>query len=113
MQRDLLDEPPGDEKESARSIPAAVEASGGLEQGAVVGGDALVLAEVLEPGLDDEHLEPAVRVLGVTVDVPADGAVAAAGPLAPPPGAAGPPRLRGVHPGPARAPHPGPLPPER
>src|SRR5205809_6430374 len=83
----LLRLPPRDVVAHARSVPAAVEAGGGLEQSAVVGGDALVLAEVLEPGLDDEHLEPPVRVLGVAVDAPANGAVAAADRLEPPYGA--------------------------
>src|SRR2546425_2236323 len=78
---------PRDVVPDTRTLLTAVEASGGLEQRAVIGGDALVLAEVLHPGLDDEHLEPAVRVFGVTVDVPADGAVAAADRLEPPHGA--------------------------
>src|SRR2546428_6404107 len=80
---------PRDVVPDTRTLLTAVEAGGGLEQRAVIGGDALVLAEVLDPGLDDEHLEPPVRVLGVAVDAPADGAVAAADRLQPPDGAPG------------------------
>src|SRR5215510_16067659 len=52
---------PRDVMADERPAVAAMEAGGGLEQDAVGGGDALVLAEVLEPRLDHEHLEPAVR----------------------------------------------------
>src|SRR5256712_3351591 len=88
---------PRDVVPDTRTLLTAVEAGGGLEQRAVIGGDALVLAEVLDPGLDDEHLEPPVRVLGVAVDAPADGAVAAADRLQPPHGAQELLGLVGVH----------------
>src|SRR5438128_885656 len=47
-----------------------------LEHHAIAGGDAFVLAEMLEPRLDDERLDPSTRVGRVLVDVPADRAVA-------------------------------------
>ena len=93
----LLRLPPRDVVAHEGSVGAAVEAGGGLEQDAVAGGDALVLSEVLDPGLDDEHLELPARVRGVAVHVPADGAVAAADRLEPPHGAQELLGLVGVH----------------
>ena len=61
-----------------RPVTAAMESRRRVERDAVAGGDALVLPEVLEPRLDDERLDPARRITGILVDVPADRAVAPA-----------------------------------
>src|SRR2546428_14174198 len=60
----LLGLPSRDVVPHARSLPAAVEAGGGLEQGAVVGGGALVLAGVVAPGLAARKPQPAVPGTG-------------------------------------------------
>src|SRR6266850_4900297 len=56
----------------------AVEASNALLDGPIANGDALMLAQVLEPGLDDERFDITPLVCRVLVDSPADGAIPAA-----------------------------------
>src|SRR6267142_3909633 len=58
--------------------PGDVEASNALLDRPITSGDALMLAQVLEPGLDDERFDVAPLVCWIVVDGPADGAIAAA-----------------------------------
>src|SRR2546422_7211075 len=58
--------------------PGDVEASNALLHGPITNGDALMLAQVLEPGLDDERFDITPLVCWVLVDSPADSAIPAA-----------------------------------
>src|SRR2546427_6946443 len=55
--------------------PGDVEASNALLDGPITDGDALMLAQVLEPGLDDERFDITPLLCWVLVDSPADGAI--------------------------------------
>src|SRR6266850_1635875 len=55
--------------------PGDVEASNALLDGPITNGDALMLAQVLEPGLDDERFDITPLLCWVLVDSPADGAI--------------------------------------
>ena len=57
---------------------AAVEGAHALLQPPVLDGDALVLAQVVEPALEQERLHPPARVRGVGEELPEEGAVARA-----------------------------------
>src|SRR5438128_7989580 len=58
--------------------PGDVEASNALLDGPISNGDPLMLAQVLEPGLDDERFDITPLVCWVLVDSPADSAIPAA-----------------------------------
>src|SRR5688500_17945510 len=57
---------------------AAVEGAGAVEDGRVGDRAARMLAQMLEPGVDQEQLDPALRRGKILVEAPARGAVAAA-----------------------------------
>src|SRR2546422_1924203 len=80
---------PRDVVPDTRTLLTAVEAGGGLEQRAVIGGDALGLAEGVDPGLDDENPEPPGPGPGVAGDPPADRRRPGGGRVPPPAAAAG------------------------
>src|SRR5437870_1515707 len=66
--------------------PGDVEASNALLDGPITNGDALMLAQVLEPGLDDERFDITLLLCWVLVDSPAHGAIPAANRLQVPDG---------------------------
>ena len=63
----------GDEVRDLGQGAAAVESLDPLLQPAILDGDALVLAQMLEPALELEGLEPAARLRGVLEEPPRDG----------------------------------------
>ena len=58
--------------------PGAVETSNVLLHSPITNGDALMLAQVLEPGLDDERFDVTPLLCWVPVDSPAHSAIPAA-----------------------------------
>ena len=66
--------------------PGDVEASNVLLDGPITNGDALMLAKVPEPGLDDERFDITPLLCWVLVDSPADGAIPVANRLQVPDG---------------------------
>src|SRR5882724_3796507 len=66
--------------------PGDVEASNALLDGPITNGDALMLAQVLEPGLDDERFDITPLLCWVLVDRPADSAISVANRLQVPDG---------------------------
>src|SRR5437016_9080406 len=76
----------GDQVRHDRWRPGDVEALNALLDGPITNGDSLMLAQVLEPGLDDERFDITPLVCWVLVDSPADGAIPAANRLQVPDG---------------------------
>src|SRR5690348_16758457 len=68
----------GDQVRHDRWRAGDMEAPNTVLDGPVTNGDALVLAQVLDPGLDDERFDVAPLLYWIVVDGPADGAVPAA-----------------------------------
>src|SRR5439155_10116899 len=68
----------GDQVRHDRWRPGDVEALNALLDGPITNGDALMLAQVLEPGLDDERFDINPLVCWVLENSPADSAIPAA-----------------------------------
>src|SRR5262249_2155911 len=66
--------------------PGDVKASNALLKDTITSGDALMLAQVLEPGLDEERFDVTFFLCWVVVERPADGAIPAANRLQVPDG---------------------------